>query len=40
MMFSGHGDTLPCFQKGEEAIQQLEERFNPRVQEKDLNVFV
>lgn len=31
MMYTGHGTTLPCFQKGEAAIKDLEARFNPRV---------
>ncbi|KRX07569.1 Protein kinase-like domain [Pseudocohnilembus persalinus] len=29
MMFSGHGSTLPCFEAGEQAIKDLEQRFNP-----------
>ncbi|EGR27463.1 phosphatidylinositol 4-kinase, putative [Ichthyophthirius multifiliis] len=29
MLYSGHGTTLPCFQKGELCIQELVQRFNP-----------
>lgn len=31
MMYTGHGTTLPCLKKGEIAIRELENRFNPRV---------
>jgi phosphatidylinositol 4-kinase len=30
MMYSSSGMTMPCFEKGEEAIRQLELRFNPQ----------
>jgi phosphatidylinositol 4-kinase len=40
MMYSGHGYTLPCFEKGEQAIYDLERRFNPPViNEVELYVF-
>ena len=29
LMYSSYGKTMPCFQKGDEAIEKLEERFNP-----------
>ena len=29
MLYSGHGSSLPCFEKGELAIEELEKRFNP-----------
>ena len=29
MMYSGHGRTLPCFEKGKKAIENLEKRFFP-----------
>ncbi|EDK31559.2 phosphatidylinositol 3-kinase (macronuclear) [Tetrahymena thermophila SB210] len=29
MLYSGHGLTLPCFEKGEQCILDLEQRFNP-----------
>ncbi len=39
-MYSGHGYTLPCFEKGETAIYDLQARFNPQVQnDAALNVF-
>ncbi|CAD8050668.1 unnamed protein product [Paramecium sonneborni] len=31
MMYTGHGTTLPCFQKGDQAIKELYARFNPKV---------
>ncbi|CAD8062202.1 unnamed protein product [Paramecium sonneborni] len=41
MMFTGHGTTLPCFQKGEVALKELENRFNPRVaSDAELYVYV
>lgn len=30
MLYSGHGPTLPCFEKGEQCIMDLENRFNPK----------
>lgn len=39
MMYTGHGTTLPCLQKGEEALRALEARFNPRVAS-DAELFV
>ncbi|CAK62421.1 unnamed protein product (macronuclear) [Paramecium tetraurelia] len=39
MMYTGHGTTLPCFQKGEVALKELENRFNPRVAS-DAELFV
>ncbi|KAL4507121.1 hypothetical protein ABPG72_001914 [Tetrahymena utriculariae] len=30
MFYSSHGASLPCFEKGEDAIKALEERFNPK----------
>lgn len=29
MMYSSSGMSMPCFEKGEEAIRQIELRFNP-----------
>lgn len=29
MMYSSSGTSMPCFEKGEEAIRQMELRFNP-----------
>lgn len=29
LMYSSYGSTMPCFTRGNEAIQVLEERFNP-----------
>jgi hypothetical protein len=29
MMYSSSGATMPCFEKGESAIKELELRFNP-----------
>lgn len=29
MMYSSGGMTMPCFEKGENAIIEMEERFNP-----------
>lgn len=29
MMYSSHGSAMPCFEKGEQTIKDLEERFNP-----------
>ena len=28
-MYSSYGTTMPCFVKGNEAIESVEERFNP-----------
>jgi phosphatidylinositol 4-kinase len=28
-MYSSYGKTMPCFNKGDEAIDELEKRFNP-----------
>ncbi|CAD8133838.1 unnamed protein product [Paramecium octaurelia] len=39
MMYTGHGTTLPCFQKGEQALKELYARFNPRVKS-DAELFV
>ncbi|CAD8156732.1 unnamed protein product [Paramecium pentaurelia] len=39
MMYTGHGTTLPCFAKGELALKELEDRFNPRVAS-DAELFV
>jgi len=30
MLYSAHGSSMPCFEKGDEAITALEERFNPK----------
>ena len=30
LMYSSHGSTMPCFEKGNQAIEELEDRFNPR----------
>lgn len=38
-MYSGHGTTLPCFKKGDQAIIDLEERFNP-VHKSDADLYV
>ncbi|CAD8065540.1 unnamed protein product [Paramecium sonneborni] len=41
MMYTGHGTTLPCFSKGELALKELEDRFNPRTtSDAELFVFV
>jgi len=40
MLFSSHGTSLPCFEKGEEAILALEERFNPKNFTLDSELFV
>ena len=29
MMYASSGMTMPCFEKGDEAIRQMELRFNP-----------
>lgn len=29
MMYSSSGTTMPCFEKGEEGIKKMEDRFNP-----------
>jgi len=29
-MYSSHGTTMPCFEKGNAAIEDLESRLNPR----------
>lgn len=29
MMYSSSGMTMPCFEKGQQAIIQMEKRFNP-----------
>jgi phosphatidylinositol 4-kinase B len=29
LMYSSYGKTMPCFAKGDEAIYELEKRFNP-----------
>lgn len=29
MMYSSSGMSMPCFEKGEEAIKAIEKRFNP-----------
>jgi len=41
MMYSGHSNTLPCFKGGERGMQELIERFNPRIDDEDgtLNIF-
>lgn len=41
MMFSSHGNTLPCFEKGENCIKELEQRFHPPKWNDDgeLNIF-
>lgn len=41
MLYSGHGYTLPCFEKGDNAIAELERRFNPPDIDSDaeLNIF-
>ncbi len=41
MMYSGHGNTLPCFQAGDKCIEELYARFNPKIDDDDgaLNVF-
>ena len=41
MMYSGHGQSLPCFKDGEKCIEDLEKRFNPDKNEKneELNIF-
>ena len=40
-MYSGHGQSLPCFKTGEKSIIDLEERFNPPMKDVDgeLNIF-
>jgi hypothetical protein len=30
MLYCGHGISLPCFEKGEAAMEELENRFNPK----------
>jgi len=40
MLFFSHGTSLPCFEKGEEAITALEERFNPKNISIDSEYFV
>lgn len=40
MLYSSHGASLPCFEKGEEAIKALEERFNPKNIKIDSEYFV
>jgi len=39
MMYTGHGTTLPCFQKGEQTLKELQNRFNPKVAS-DAELFV
>jgi phosphatidylinositol 4-kinase B len=29
MMYSSSGSSMPCFEKGEQAILEMEARFNP-----------
>ena len=42
MMFCGHGKNLDCFEKGQEAIDLLKNRLNPRdnMSKKDMYIFV
>ena len=39
MMYSGHGRTLPCFEKGKKAIENLEKRFFPEIKN-DVDLYV
>ncbi len=41
MMYSSCGDLLSCFKGGENCINELENRFNPKVNDDgELNIFV
>jgi phosphatidylinositol kinase/protein kinase (PI-3 family) len=33
LMYSSHGESMPCFEKGERAVSELEDRFNPPTQD-------
>jgi hypothetical protein len=40
MLYCGHGTSLPCFEKGELAIEELEKRFNPPGVENDGEYYI
>ena len=42
MMWCGHGKNIDCFEKGQEAIDQLKMRLNPKenMKTKDMKKFV
>ena len=39
MVYSGHGENLPCFKEGDRSIKELESRLSPD-SDGQLNVFV
>ncbi len=42
MMWCGHGKNLDCFEKGQEAINELKARLNPQenMKKNDINIMV